>query len=102
MSPKILQINYKFHLPKAELEQALLAEAHAMADTPGMRWKIWWVNEAEGEGGCVHLFEDDAAVQSFLAGPLVAEASVDPNFSNMSAKIFDVLPEPTAITRGPV
>lgn len=103
MSQKILQINFTFSgLSRAELEQAWLPAAQPIADTPGLCWKVWLVNEAEGGCGGVYLFADEAAVQAFLTGPIVAAAKDTPFLSNASVKIFDVLAEHTAITRGPV
>lgn len=52
MSQKILQINLKYHgVSRAELEQAWLPAAQPIADTPGLRWKIWLMNEAENAAG---------------------------------------------------
>ncbi len=102
MSQKILQINMKFNIPKAELEKAWLPAAQPIADVPGLRWKVWLMNEAEKEAGGIYLFESEAAVQSYLAGPIVAALKDSPAVSNISAKVFDVLESHTAITRGPV
>ena len=102
MSPKILQVNFKFSIPRADLEAAFLPVAQPMADVPGLRWKIWLMNEAEHEVGGIYLFESEAAAQSFLDGPIVAATKASPAVSNISAKLFDVMESHTAITRGPV
>ena len=102
MSQKILQINYKFSIPGADLEQAFLPAAPIIADTPGLRWKIWLMNEADSEAGGIYLFDDQASAQAFLAGPLMTAMGANPVVSNISAKLFDVTEEHTAITRGPV
>ena len=60
------------------------------------------MNEAESEAGGIYLFDDEASLQAFLAGPLAAQVSSHPAISDMSAKQFEVMPEVTAITRGPV
>ncbi len=99
MSQKILQINFKFSGPRAEYEQANLPYAKPIADTPGLRWKIWLMNEDQGEAGGIYLFDDEATVQAFLAGPIIAEMKDDPT---LSMKTFDVMEEHTAVTRGPV
>lgn len=103
MSQKILQINFTFSgVTQAELEQAWLPAAQPIADTPGLRWKVWLMNEAEHGCGGIYLFEDETAVQAFLTGPIVAAAQDTPFLSNASVKVFDVLSEHTSITRGPV
>ncbi|WP_148671274.1 MULTISPECIES: YdhR family protein [unclassified Mesorhizobium] len=47
----------------------------------------------------VDLFDDDAAVQAFVDGPIIAEMKGDPT---LSIKAFDVIADLTTITRGPV
>jgi hypothetical protein len=102
MSPKILQINMKFSIPRADLEAAWLGAAQSIADVPGLLWKVWLMNEAEHEAGGIYLFESEAAAQSYLAGPIVAALKSSSAVSNISAKLFDVLESHTAITRGPL
>ena len=102
MSQKILQVNMKFSIPRADLEAAWLDVAQPIADLPGLRWKVWLMNEAEQEAGGIYLFESEAAAQSYLDGPIVAALKSSPAVSNISAKLFDVLESHTAITRGPV
>jgi hypothetical protein len=102
MSPKILQINMKFSIPRADLEAAWLPVAQPIADVPGLRWKVWLMNEAEHETGGIYLFENEAAAQAYLDGPIVAAAKASPAVSNISAKLFDVLESHTKITRGPM
>ena len=99
MSGKILQINYKLSGPRAEYEKENLPYAQPIADIPGLRWKVWIINEAQSEAGGIYLFADDAAARSFVDGPIIAEMKDDPT---LSIKAFDVIAELTTITRGPV
>jgi Putative mono-oxygenase ydhR len=102
MSEKILQLNLNFSISRADLEAAWLEAAQPVADVPGLRWKVWLMNEAEQEAGGIYLFESEAAAQSYLAGPIVAALKSSPAVSNISAKLFDVLESHSAITRGPL
>lgn len=102
MSPKILQINYKFNVSGADLAQALLPVAQPIGDTPGLRWKIWLMNEPAGEAGGIYLFDDEAAVNAFLGGPIVVAFQANPAVSDISAKVFDVSEAHTLVTRGPI
>ncbi len=81
MSPKILQINFKFSVSRTEYEQVCAQGAQPIADTPGLRWKVWLMNEAEREAGGIYLFDDAASVQAFLAGPIVAAVKSHPALS---------------------
>src|SRR5512132_1949860 len=99
MSQKILQINVQLSVSTKDYEQACLPAAQPIADTPGLRWKVWLMNEAEREAGGIYLFESEGAAQSYLGGPIVAALKASPGISNISAKLFDVLESHTAITK---
>jgi hypothetical protein len=99
MSATILQINYKLNGPRAAYEAENRPYARPIADLPGLRWKVWIINEEEGEAGGIYLFDDGAAARNFLDGPIVAEMQGDPT---LSIKAFDVIADLTAITRGPL
>ena len=102
MSPKILQVNMKFSIPRADLETAWLEAAQPIADVPGLLWKVWLMNEIDREAGGIYLFESEAAAKAYLASPIVAALKSSPAVSNISAKLFDVLEGHTTITRGPL
>ncbi|UCC84729.1 MAG: YdhR family protein [Gemmatimonadota bacterium] len=102
MSGKILQLNFKFSVSSAEYEKAVSPLAGEFAAVPGLRWKIWFMNDQETEAGGLYLFDDESSLHAFLEGPLAAQVKSHPAFSDMSAKQFDVMDDLTAITRGPV
>ncbi len=102
MSEKVLQINFKFNLSGEEYDKAVSPLAETIAAVEGLRWKVWIVNEAEKEAGGIYLFDDDSSVQAYLAGQIVANIKSHPALSDISAKVFDVMAGPTAVTRGPV
>ena len=102
MAEKLLQLNFKFSITKAEYEEAASSLSGAFAKVDGLRWKIWILNEAEKEAGGIYLFNDESSLNAFLNGPLAEQVKSHPAFSDMTAKPFDVMPAPTATTRGPV
>jgi hypothetical protein len=102
MSQQILQVNMNFSIPRADLEEAWLGAAQPISATPGLLWKVWLINEKEKEAGGIYLFESADAARAYVAGPIVASLKASPAVSNISAKMFDVLPEHSAITRGPL
>lgn len=102
MSAALLQVNFRFSVPSAEYEQMANTLAGQFAAVPGLRWKVWIMNEPEREAGGIYLFEDDDALQTYLAGPLAAAVAEHPALTDISAKAFAVMNDATAITRGPV
>jgi hypothetical protein len=102
MAEKILQVNFKFHVSRAEYEDVANSVATAFAAVPGCRWKIWLMNETEREAGGLYLFDNDAAVDALLQSDLIAGVLAHPGLSDFSVKRFDVLPAVSAVTRAPL
>jgi hypothetical protein len=102
MPTTVLQINFKFNVSPAELAEAFAPIAEPIAKVPGLRWKIWSLNEATSEFAGIYLFDDADSVQVYLEGPIIAEVSKSPALSDISVKQFGVIDEFSAITRGPV
>jgi hypothetical protein len=102
MPGRMLQINFKFNVTKAEYQQAVSALAADFAKLAGLRWKIWIMNEAENEAGGYYMFEDAASVKAYLEGPLAAGVISHPALSDFSVKQFDVMDDLSKITRGPI
>jgi hypothetical protein len=102
MAVRVLQINFKFSVPTADLANAFAPLVDDIAATPGLRWKVWIINEEEHEAGGIHLFDDDASMQAYLGGAIISGLKAHPALSEISAKQFDVIGDFTAKTRGPV
>ena len=102
MSGKILQINFKYNVAGADYRQTVAPLADDVAAVPGLRWKVWIINEEQSEAGGLHLFDDEAALQAYLESALVAQITSHPALSDFSVKQFDVMEEVTEITRGPI
>lgn len=102
MSNKILQINLRFNVSAAELAKEFDTAASHIAEVPGLKWKIFCMNEERGEAAGIYLFEDDDSLKSYLEGPIVAGMKDKKAFSDINMKYFDVVEEATAVTRGPL
>jgi hypothetical protein len=102
MSVRLVQINFKFNVPRADFEAAEFPMAPEFAAVDGLRWKLWIINEEQSEAGGIMLFEDQTAADAFLAGPLAAKVTGHPALSDFSVKQFDIQESVTAMTRGPI
>ena len=98
----ILQINFNLNMSVAEYHKMTDSVAEAALDVPGLKWKIWLLNPAAREAGGIYLFDSQASLDAYLNGPLVAQLRGLTTIRNVSMKQFDVMPEVTALTRGPV
>jgi hypothetical protein len=99
MGAQIVQINYRLEGSRDKYVEENLPYAQPIADVPGLRWKVWTINEDRGEAGGVYLFDDQASVRAFLDGEIITEMKGDPS---LSIKTFDVIEELTTTTRGPI
>ena len=102
MAKKILQINVRFTVSAEELAKEFETAAVPIADVPGLKWKIFGINEEQGEAAGIYLFEDDASRKAYLEGPIMARMKTLEAFSEITMKYFDCVEGATAITRGPV
>ncbi|GMR10514.1 MAG: hypothetical protein BMS9Abin28_1335 [Anaerolineae bacterium] len=102
MSETIMQLNFKYDVSAEDYTSAVAPLAEQFAAVSGLRWKIWMINEDESEAGGIYLFEDDAALQTFLESDLAAAVTSHPALRDFSVKPFKVMEEQTAVTRGPV
>lgn len=99
MTQQILQINFNFSISRAEYETMTLPTAGSLAETPGLNWKVWLMDETNQEAGGVYLFDDETTAESF-AHEIAAMLSGALPFNNVSIKRFDVLEAHSLITRG--
>jgi len=102
MSQGILQLNFKFNLSRDEFEDMCSAIASQISAAPGLRCRVWLMNEVEREARGIFLFDDDASEQAVFEGLVVAEIASSRAFSDISVKQSEVADEPSAITRAPV
>ena len=98
----VLQINFNLNVPVAEYQKLADSVDEAFLDVPGLEWKIWLLNPAAQEAGGIYLFDSQASLDAYLNGPLVAQLRGLTAIRNVSMKQFEVMPEITAVTRGPV
>jgi len=102
MSEIMLQVNFNFSVSKKEYQEAVAPLADKFADLPGLKWKVWILNTENSEAGGIYMFENQASVDEYLAGPLAKIVTTHPALSNFSIKQFAIMKDITKITRGPL
>jgi hypothetical protein len=98
---KLLQVNYRREHFDPEGEGPLAA-AEKIAGVPGLQWKIWISDQAQGAGGGIYLFDSEEHARAFGDGILPGMLGNTPGVSDIDRRYFDVDERLTAITRGPV
>jgi hypothetical protein len=102
MTQKLLQINFKITTSAKDYATLVAPFADPIAKTPGLEWKVWIFNEQNHEAGGVYLFRDEASVNAYLNGNVVAGLKTQPTIKDISAKVFDIDEKMTHMTRGPI
>lgn len=102
MAEKILQVNFGLNVSSTEYQRIAASVASSFAAVPGLRWKLWFLNDERGEAGGIYLFDDQRALDAFMQGPLAATIATHPALRNATMKYADVMTEVTTVTRGPI
>ena len=102
MAKKILQINLKYKISTDALSKAFMEVAKPVANVKGLEWKVW-IHDAEKKmAGGIYLFKDEKSVKDYLNSKIVADIMKNPALSDIDAKVFDILPEHSKVTRAPI
>ena len=102
MVKKIVQINMKYKVPADVIAKAFMELAKPISEVKGLEWKVWLHDAEKKMAGGIYLFKDQASVDGYLKGKIVADIMKNPAVSDIDVKVFDVLPEHSKVTRGPI
>jgi len=101
MSPMThVQIDFAFNGTPTEYGQVAEHVAPAIAAVPGLISKLWISNGESRRAGGAYLFSDRAAATAYLEGPIIARLRSNPAVTDISVRLFDVIPGPSQTTRG--
>jgi hypothetical protein len=102
MTEKLLQVNFRLNVGIAEYRRVASAVCERFAQVPGLKWKIWYVNEDQNEAGGICLFEDQHTLDAFASGRVAQSFCAHPALREVTMRAADVMPDLSAVTRGPV
>ncbi len=99
--PNLVQFDFPMQGPWGEEMAGAFRElAEMIAETPGLRWKVWTESEVEGLGGGIYLFDDEASARAYVEEHTVRLAGF--GNTDVRAKVFDVNEPLPAVTRAPL
>ena len=102
MAEKLLQVNFALNVSPAQYEQIASAVCESFAQVPGLKWKVWFINEQQREAGGIYLFEDQDALDAFAASDLARTVSTHPALRSVTMRASDVMAHPSVVTRAPI
>ena len=74
--------------------------APAFAEVPGLISKVWLANRATNTYGGVYTWTSREAMDEYAKSGLFKAVATNPNLAEVTSIDFDVLEEPTSVTRG--
>jgi hypothetical protein len=98
MPVKIIQLNFRYSFSGGEYAKEIEPLAKEIEGLPGMRGSLWMINEATSTAGGIYLFDDQASIDNFMNGPVAAQLSSYPSFSDFRVKQFDLMDNLTVLT----
>lgn len=98
MSKRLIQINFNYSTSQEQLAEGALQALEAIAQTPGLLWKIWLYNDQQKIAGGIYLFADDSSAQAYLDGAVVKGLRENPVFKNFSAHRFEIMADASRAT----
>lgn len=97
----LLQVDFPYPGPwGAQMSEAMSGLAESIAHEPGLLWKIWTEDEANGEAGGIYLFVDRASADAYLQ--MHRARLLGFGIAHVNAKLFDVNASLSAIDRAPL
>jgi heme-degrading monooxygenase HmoA len=74
--------------------------APAFAEVPGLISKVWLANQTTKTYGGVYMWASREAMDEYAKSDLFKAVATNPNLAGITSIDFDVLEEPTSLTRG--
>lgn len=99
-TPCCVQVHYRVGGSReAYLALADTAAPH-LAQVPGLRWKLWLLDEPSGEAAGIYLFADGVAARAFVEGSTLDGLRQHPGITGVEVRRLDVLTELSLATFG--
>ena len=73
--------------------------APELARVPGLLSKVWLADDASNTYGGVYTWIDRQAMEVFARSDFFKAFATNPNFANITSKVFGILEGPSQVTR---
>jgi len=76
--------------------------APELARVPGLLSKVWLADEASNTYGGVYTWADRQAMDDFARSDFFKAFVTNPNFANITSRVFGILEGPSQVTRAAI
>ena len=98
----VLHLRFKLRVPPAVLLAECGEAATVIASVEGLIWKIWVLQQEEGEMGGMYLFADRETAEAYLNHPVIQAVRSNPAVVSTKSELWDVESSLSALTRAPL
>ena len=89
----LLLVSFGYQGPGDPYQEMVNRLAGTVANTPGIIWKTWFVNEDERQAGSLHLFHDAGALEAYVRGAVLTVLEQDEAVVDLTVKRYSTLNE---------
>lgn len=87
-------------LSEVAYQQSAASIAPMFTRIVGLESKIWLADSQTNTYGGVYIFEDRESLERYCNSDVVRSMQANPNYANVSLRVFGTVQEATAITAG--
>jgi len=98
MQRTTLQVNFKLRVPTEDYRALCAAAAPAIADMPGLVWKLFTLDEKASTAAGLYLFADRASAEAYVGSPIIGGLRDHPGIAELEVRMMDVDEELSQIT----
>jgi hypothetical protein len=90
MARTTIQINFRLKLPVEDYQALCSSAAPAIAEVPGLQWKLFALDREDTAAAGIYLFSDRAAAEAYVEGPIVGGLRSHPGIADLSTRMMEV------------
>jgi hypothetical protein len=98
MARTTIQIHFELRMPVEEFLALCSGAAPAIAEVPGLQWKLFTLDREKKTAAGIYLFADRAAAEAYVDGPIVDRLRSQPGIAGLSIRMMEVDEASTRIT----
>jgi hypothetical protein len=98
MARTTVQINFKLKLPIEEYQALCTGAAPAIADVPGLQWKLFALDREDTAAAGIYLFADRATAEAYVEGAILDSLRSHPGIADVSIRLMELDEGATRVT----
>ena len=88
-----VQVELKLNVSGAEWRAACQGAVPIMLAVPGLKWKVWVLDDEAESGGGFYLFRDRASAEAYVEGPVIARLRSSSAVREFKVRLLPVIDE---------